>query len=266
MWDVDLTLLHAGGVAREAFAEAFEAVTGRQPHTLPTFAGRTDLAIVAEIFRAHGLPEPDFEDFFIRYAAAFESRRHQVAERGHVLPGAAEVLAALAGHPGIVQTVVTGNIRPVAQHKLSALGLDGALDLDVGGYGTEDGDRATLVRRSRQRAEARYGAFADVLVIGDTRHDVAGALACGVTAIGVATGLTGAEELRSAGAHLVLESLADVGATIRALTDPAGTPAGALPSPTDEAGALPSPAGAVEGGATTAGSLVGSGNDSPSSG
>jgi phosphoglycolate phosphatase-like HAD superfamily hydrolase len=227
MWDIDLTLLHSGGVARVAWAEAFTAMTGRSPDALPAFAGRTDLDTAAEIFGLHGIAEPDFDGFFARYAAAFEARRHLVAEHGRVLPGAAEVLAALAGRPGIVQTVVTGNIRPVARHKVDALGLSGPLDLDIGGYGTDDGDRATLVRRSRQRAEAKYGAFADVLVIGDTRHDVAGALACGVTAVGVATGSTSAAELAAAGAHLVLESLADVGAAVRLLTGgrpDAGTP------------------------------------------
>jgi phosphoglycolate phosphatase-like HAD superfamily hydrolase len=218
MWDVDLTLLHSGGVAREAYAEAFTAMTGVPPAALPAFAGRTDLDTAAEIFGLHGVTEPDFEDFFARYAAAFEARAHLVARHGRVLPGAAEVLAALAGRPDIVQTVVTGNIRSVARNKLEALGLAGALDLDVGGYGTDDGDRAALVRASRRRAEARYGAFTDVLVIGDTRHDVAGGLACGVTAIGVASGSTGAAELAAAGAHLVLDSLADVGAVLDALT------------------------------------------------
>ncbi|GAA5189223.1 haloacid dehalogenase-like hydrolase [Rugosimonospora acidiphila] len=218
MWDVDLTLLHAGGVARESWAEAFGAMTGLAPRVLPTFAGRTDLDTAAEIFRVHGLPEPDFEEFFDRYAAAFAARRDLVARHGRVLPGAAEVLAALAERPDITQTVVTGNIRPVAEVKLDALGLSGTLDLDVGGYGTDDGDRATLVRRGRQRAEAKYGTFADLWVIGDTRHDVAAALACGARAVGVASGSAGADELASAGADLVLESLADVGAVVRALT------------------------------------------------
>ena len=210
MWDIDLTLLTAGGVAQEAYAEAFASMTGQLPSVLPSFAGRTDLDTAAEIFGRHGIEEPDFDEFFDRYSAAFHARRDLLTQRGRALPGAAEVLAALAVRPDIVQTVVTGNIRPVAEQKLAVLGLSGVLDLDVGGYGTDDGSRATLVRRSRQRAEAKYGRFAEVTVIGDTAHDIAGALACGVTAVGVATGSASAADLESAGAHLVLESLADV--------------------------------------------------------
>ena len=64
-------------------------------------------------------------------------------------PARAEALAALSARPGVVQTVVTGNIRPVAEIKLGALGPDAGIDFEVGGYGTDDGVRATLVRRSR---------------------------------------------------------------------------------------------------------------------
>src|SRR6266545_4364267 len=144
-------------------------------------------------------------------------RAHLIPERGVLLPGAREVLFALAGRPRIVQTTVTGNIAPVAHAKLAAFGLDAALDLTVGAYGTEAVVRPALVAASRRRAEEKYGPFAEVLVIGDTVHDVAAALACEVTAIGVATGRTTGDQLRAAGAHAVLDSLADVTAVVTLL-------------------------------------------------
>ena len=50
-------------------------------------------------------------------------------------------------------------------------------------------------------------------------HDsVAGALANGVTAVGVATGTSTAAELKAAGAHHVLDSLADTAEVVRLLT------------------------------------------------
>jgi phosphoglycolate phosphatase-like HAD superfamily hydrolase len=48
-------------------------------------------------------------------------------------------------------------------------------------------------------------------------HDVVAALANGATAVGVASGRTGAGELRAAGAHVVLDSLADVDAAVAVL-------------------------------------------------
>jgi phosphoglycolate phosphatase-like HAD superfamily hydrolase len=134
-----------------------------------------------------------------------------------VLPGARQALAALSGRPDLVQTTVTGNIAPVAHAKLTAFDLTGPLDLTVGGYGHEHPVRATLVASARQRAEAKYGDVAEVVVVGDTVHDIAAALACGVTAVGVATGGTTADELRAAGAHHVLDSLADTVATVALL-------------------------------------------------
>jgi phosphoglycolate phosphatase len=219
MWDIDRTLIRANGVAAEAFLETVAAMTGAPATTAAVaWGGRTDLDTAAELFAAHGVAEPDYEDFFARYAAAVELRRELMATRARVLPGAAEALAALAGRAGVVQTVVTGNIRPVAEVKLRALGIATAIDFEVGGYGTDDGVRATLVRRSRERAHAKYGTFAEVVVVGDTPLDVAGALANGVTAVGVATGGASAADLKASGAHHVLDSLADTESVVRLLT------------------------------------------------
>jgi phosphoglycolate phosphatase-like HAD superfamily hydrolase len=217
MWDIDLTLLRSHGVAAEAFVETMAAMIGRPATLMPTFAGRSDMDTALELFAAHGIDAPDLDDFFRRYAAAVEQRRDLMLARGRVLVGAAEAVAALTARPDVVQTVVTGNIRPVAEVKLHTLGLASAIDFEVGGYGTDDGIRATLVRRSRERAQAKYGAFDEVLVVGDTPLDVAGALANGVTAVGVASGGTSAADLKAAGAHHVLDSLADTEDVVRLL-------------------------------------------------
>jgi phosphoglycolate phosphatase-like HAD superfamily hydrolase len=218
MWDVDQTLVLAGGVAAEAFLATVGEMTGLAAAHPVAWGGRTDLDTATELFAAHGVHAPDFTDFFARYAAAVELRRELMVTRGRALAGAAEALVALAARPEVVQTVVTGNIRPVAEVKLRALGLDTGIDFEVGGYGTDDGIRATLVRRSRERAQARYGPFAEVLVVGDTPLDVAGALANGVTAVGVATGHASAADLKAAGAHHVLDSLADTESVVRLLS------------------------------------------------
>jgi phosphoglycolate phosphatase len=217
MWDIDWTLLYAGGVAQLACQAAVQALTGAEPSLDISFAGRTDLEAMGHVLARHGYTEPDLTIFFERYAAEFATRTHLLAERGYVLPGARQALAALSGRPDLVQTTVTGNIAPVAQAKLTAFDLAGALDLTVGGYGHEHAVRATLVASARHRAAVRYGEVSELVVVGDTRHDIAAALACGATAVGVATGGTSADELRAAGAHHVLDSLADTVATVALL-------------------------------------------------
>ena len=225
-WDVDRTLLVGGGVGVAAYAAAFTAVTGLAWRGDLVAAGRTDLSITPELFAQHGIDDsgPYLEPFFARYTDEFAARAGQLAEHGVLLPGVAGVLAALHAHPDVVQTLVTGNIAAVGVGKVTAFGLQGWLETGIGGYGDDHAVRTELVRRSRERAESAYGPFddADVLVVGDTVHDVGAALGAGVTAVGVATGPASAAELAAAGAHHVLDDLADVDAVVALL---AGDPA-----------------------------------------
>ena len=55
------------------------------------------------------------------------------------------------------------------------------------------------------------------VVVGDTVHDVQGALDTGARAVGVATGRVGAGTLAEAGAHAVLPDLTDAGALVDAV-------------------------------------------------
>jgi phosphoglycolate phosphatase-like HAD superfamily hydrolase len=228
MWDVDATLLRDRGRHYEAYVSAFTAHTGREFAATLATGGRTDRWITAEVFAQHGLDtDIPFEEFFARYATAV-AQLPPGPGPAEALPGAAAVLAALDADPAIVQTLVTGNIAPVAVAKVANVGLDRFLDTAVGGYGEHHEVRAELVRASRARAEAAYGPFADsdVLVVGDTEHDVQAALDCDVVAVGVATGRASAAELAAAGAHHVLPDLRDTAAALAVLTTPGLTTPG----------------------------------------
>ncbi len=218
MWDLDGPLGRGGGVAARAWPEAFVEVTGVPWRAAPNFGGRTDLDICAEVFDTHGVTDCTPERFFARYVERVHAERHLFAEQGALMPGVRKVLDRLAGDPSVVQTLVTGNVPQVAAAKVAAFGLTGMFDADVGGYGTDDHVRATLVRRSLERAETKYGERFRPVVIGDTEHDVSAALANGAVAVGVATGRVSMAELAGAGAHTVLPDLSDVEAAVRALT------------------------------------------------
>jgi phosphoglycolate phosphatase-like HAD superfamily hydrolase len=140
----------------------------------------------------------------------YEDARDELRTVGRALPGAHEVLAGLADEPAIHQSVLTGNLREVARIKLEVFGLDGHLDLASGAYGDDDSDRPKLVTLARQRAAERTGvAFRNdaTVLVGDTPRDVEAGLAAGIRVIGVATGKTGARELRHAGAHVAASDL-----------------------------------------------------------
>jgi phosphoglycolate phosphatase len=218
MWDIDYTLLRGGGVAAKAWKTAFTEVTGVPWQDTPIFGGRTDTDICTEVFAAHGVTDCTHERFFARYVEAVREIRHEFALQGRLMPGVREVLAHLDDDPEVVQTLVTGNVPQVAAMKVAAFGLAGAFDAEVGGYGTDDSVRATLVRRSLERARAKYAEEFHPVVIGDTVNDVTAALANDAVAIAVATGATTTDELAAAGAHVVLPDLSDLEATVRALT------------------------------------------------
>ena len=139
-------------------------------------------------------------------------RTGSICRSGHVLPGAVAALTALAAAGGangtgaVHQSVLTGNIRPLAEVKLGAFGLTGLLELDIGAYGDSHEARSELVHVARERARAvtgtGFGGESTVL-IGDTPLDVA-ALATGARAVGVATGGYTEADLAAAGAHAVL--------------------------------------------------------------
>ena len=234
LWDVDGTLLNAGGVGAELYGLVFRGLFGRAPDAFAPMAGRTDRAIIRETLELAGVASPrEWVDPFIAGLTAHApSMRAAVAARGRVLPGAAEAIAALASAPAnavsgrprrVYQSVLTGNIRPVAEVKLAALGLDGPLDLGIGAYGDDHEVRTELVAVARRRAAAAHGrvpadfAGRATVLVGDTPLDIEAALASGARAVAVATGPFPAADLRAAGAHAVLPDLTDTALVLRAV-------------------------------------------------
>lgn len=220
LWDIDLTLVNTIGMGAEIYALAFAEVTGRELRVVADMAGRTETAILADTLALNGVePGGDLAVYFAALEAAARSFEPRMRASGFALPGAAEAIAGLAA-AGVLQSVVTGNLRSIAELKLAAFGLHHAIDFAVGGYGDDDHDRAVLVALAHQRAQTHHGLTIDparVVVIGDTPHDVKGALDRGALAVGVATGRSTAAQLAAAGAHVVLPDLVEAVPVIRGL-------------------------------------------------
>ena len=120
----------------------------------------------------------------------------------------------------MIQSVLTGNLQLIARIKLDLMGLTRFLDLESGAYGSDHHRRTELAPIAAARAAQRYGrAFAgtDVVVIGDTPHDIDCGRAADARTIAVATGPFSAAALRGHGADIVLENLADTDAVIAAI-------------------------------------------------
>ncbi len=214
LWDVDGTLIRNGGVSAETYALAFERMTATPPQGRPATDGRTDYQIMRELFAANGceLGDEDAASFFGVLVDAMDANTDALRERGAALPCAEAALIALGDVPGVVQSVLTGNILPNARVKLDAFGLGRYLDFEVGGFGSDDIVRANLVGVAQRKAGARYGEAFDrrsTLLIGDTPRDVEAALVGGALVLGVATGTSSERELSDTGAHAVMADLCD---------------------------------------------------------
>lgn len=207
LFDIDGTLLRAhraGSRALDAvFAARYQverACEGIQ------FGGKTDPALIDEIFVARfGRPATADERDAVLDAYLPELRANLARTGVEVLAGVIDALTWLAARGDVVLGVATGNVRPGAEAKLATAGLTDHFVL--GGYGCDSRLRAELVaaaiERGRRRAEV-----AEVVVVGDTVHDIAAARACGAAVCAVATGSDPAEALT--GADVVLASLAEL--------------------------------------------------------
>lgn len=201
--------------------------TGRAAEHRARTDGRTEPEIIRDMLTQHGIAPT--AEHIARMPEALESatlaNAAALRERGHELPGARDVLAAFQASAEIVQSVLSGNIEPNAVTKLSAFGLEGFMECEVGGYGWDDEVRANLVAVAQARATAKYGETfdkANTILVGDTPRDVRAGLDGAAHVVAVATGSDSVESLRAAGADVVLPDLRVTRAVAEALTSLAG--------------------------------------------
>ena len=199
LFDIDGTLLDAHRSGRDAFDAVFAEQHGIADASAGIrYGGKTDHAIIDEIFQVRrGRPATLAERTTFLDAYVPRLRALLAANGVDVLAGVVETLAFLASRSEAVLGVATGNIRAGAAAKLEA----GKLHtwFGVGGYGCDSHVRAELVAKAVERGTANRE-VREVVVVGDTIHDISAARACGATVCAVATGSDPADALAHADA------------------------------------------------------------------
>jgi phosphoglycolate phosphatase len=219
LWDIDGTLLHSGGAGMKALEAALQDAFGVSGSLAGIeFAGRTDPWIIRQIFARFGIEHAPAN--LSRYVDAYIALLPGILGRSgaRVLPGIEEILGHAAGHPGVVQGLLTGNLRRGAETKLGFHGLWGYFP--VGAFADDSEARNELGPHALRRARGHWGLdfpAQRVWIVGDTPHDIACARACGARALAVATGGSKASELAGHDPDAVLESLGDTAAFWRAI-------------------------------------------------
>jgi len=208
LWDIDGTLLTTARAGVFALEEAAREVCGTEEPDFSALrtAGLTDSEVAALVIEHCGATaDPETVATLLRtYERHLPDRLHW--RRGQVLDGVEAVLDDLSGRPGVTCMLLTGNTPAGAKAKLAHYGLERYFD---GGAFCGDGDdRVTVARAARELAlERSNGAEPELVVIGDTPHDVRCGQAIGATTVAVATGSYDAAELEACDASHVLERL-----------------------------------------------------------
>ena len=226
LWDVDGTLLRAGGAGARCFRDGLASMGRAWPDAKLDFGGRTDPEIARLLLDAThpdgATPDPGAPAALLAFVeATYAARAAELATLTSALPNVRAAIAAVA-EAGAVQTVVTGNVCSIARHKLAAVGLDDVIDLSLGAFGDDDHvDRTDLVRLALGRIDAAGHACdpATCWVVGDTPRDLAAARAAGVRCALVATGTFDSPTLAALEPDLVLADLHGVATLLAAFTD-----------------------------------------------
>ena len=221
LFDIDGTLLSAGRAARESVLAALSDVYGwkHANGNSHDFSGKTDPQIVRELVEKDiGRPrcEELLESALERYLEEFS--RRLTPEEVVAKPGAVDLVSGLAETPGVTLGLLTGNLERGARMKLQPLGLNPRFPF--GAFGSDSEDRYRLPAIAVDRARAHCGrqfTGKEVVIVGDSVHDVLCGRSLGVRAVAVATGPTRAERLAEQGPDALLASFADYGAAMEAI-------------------------------------------------
>ncbi|HEX2188206.1 MAG TPA: HAD hydrolase-like protein [Longimicrobiaceae bacterium] len=215
LFDIDGTLLSAGGAGKRAFHDAMVAVFGTTGSIEGySFAGRTDPQIVRELLSAEGVEDRQIDAGLEAMWRAYVRNLEREIEEAEVrtFPGVHALLERVeAAGNGVVLGLLTGNVVDGARLKLERAGI-GFRRFRVGAYGSDHADRPELPAVAVARAEALTGHHyrgKEVVIIGDTPFDIACGEHLGVRTVAVATGGHSAEELAACGPDHLFPDLAD---------------------------------------------------------
>ena len=217
LFDIDGTLLISKGAGRSAMQAAFRRLTTREDVAIDgvDFSGRTDPEIIKDVFTQNGFGESEWNarlpEVLDAYATEFEAAFDP--NQFISLPGVHTLVKDLHAMPDVQLALLTGNLERTAYFKLKAIGLESYFPF--GAFGSDNADRYKLPRIAVQRAKDHNGHTfegKDVVIIGDTRHDILCGRDINVFTVAVSTGHYSTEDLHIHEPDVLFEDLSDVNA------------------------------------------------------
>jgi phosphoglycolate phosphatase-like HAD superfamily hydrolase len=213
LFDIDGTLTRrAGPHHRDALAAGIRRVTGLETTTdgIPV-QGMLDPVILATMMRRAGVKAAEVREAMPAVMRAAERYYLRVCPelRDKHCPGVEPLLERLTRR-NVLLALVTGNLTRIGWRKLERAGLRDYFRF--GAFGEMAKTRTGLAKLAMRQArrEKSIARDAPISLIGDATSDVIAALANGIRAISVQTGITPVEELRREGPDILLKDLREL--------------------------------------------------------
>ena len=221
LFDLDGTLLTAGGVGRRSTRSALQAVFGSEGNLDRIYpGGRTQEAIFLDTLLDMGYSEEIFrEKRVILYQHFLDRFREDIRKGNHqirALPGAIELVENLVEKDGLTLGIVTGNHSQNARLKLEQAGFQ-PKHFRVGAYGEQSAHRPDLVPIAQEQAiqlTGRVFSGKSIVVVGDTTRDVLSGKSVGAQTVALTTGTDDREQLEAVDPDHILDNLVDTRAVI----------------------------------------------------
>jgi len=215
LFDIDGTLVHTGHAGTQAFAKTF-ATEFNAPNGVEkiNFPGRTDVNLVREFFSLHGIPATpeNFARFFERYAFWLDQIVAQA--NGGPCRGVMEFIDGLRALPRPPSLgLLTGNRRLGAEIKLRRYNLWHVFE--IGAFADDSEDRNQIAVAALERGRRVLGKDlqpGEIVVVGDTPHDIRCGKFIGAKVLAVATGGATLEELKKHQPDWAVEDLTQINA------------------------------------------------------
>lgn len=210
LFDIDGTLISSGGAGKAALETALAGEFGASlAHRVP-YSGRTDRAIIRDLFRLHGIDDTpaNLQRLLRAYLHHLPHCLH--SHDGRVLPGIAALLERLRARGDVALGLLTGNVRDGARLKLGHFDLYGYFAF--GGFGDLHHDRDDVAHEALAAMHGHLNGTVRldrIWVIGDTPLDIRCARAIGVRVAAVGTGWHPLDELAAGSPDLLLADFTD---------------------------------------------------------
>ncbi len=211
LFDIDGTLLTVNSINRRILMDALREVYGTEGSAgTHNFAGKMDSVIIYEVLQNTGLSDAVIAEKFDKAKKTYIEMFRMHARHTDIIlmEGIRELLDKLSASSELMLGLLTGNFEGSGRHKLLLPDINHYFSF--GAFADDAASRNELPQVAVDKAYQLTGekfSEQNIIIIGDTEHDIACARVVNAKSIAVATGTYSSEELKKHNPHILYENL-----------------------------------------------------------